>query len=98
MMNESFTATPYGPYRTSSELPPSVRRRLPPHAQEVFRATYNRCLEEYEDVEHARRMAWGAVARGYRERQDGTWVAVTAAPETDQPPAEFFQPRRRRAL
>ena len=98
MTNESVVANPYGPYPSSSDLPPSVRRRLPPDAQEVFRAAYNRCLQEYEDVEHAGRMAWGAVARGYRESQDGTWVARTGDPETDQAPAEFLQPRRRRAV
>ena len=98
MTNESVAATPYGPFPSSSALPPSVQRRLPPHAQEVFRTAYNRCLEEYEDVEHARRIAWGAVARSYREGQDGRWVARTGDPEIDNAPAEFFQPRRRRAL
>ena len=98
MTHESFAENPYGPYPTNSELPASVRRRLPTHAQEVFRAAYNRCLGEYQDVEHARRIAWGAVGRGHRERPDGIWVARTGDPETDQSPAEFFQPRRRRAI
>ncbi len=98
MTDESRAGNPYGHYPSNSELPPSIRRRLPPPAQDVFRGAYNRSLEDFGDVEHARRMAWGALMHGHRERPDGTWVARTGNPETDQPPAEFVQPRRRRAM
>ena len=97
MSEQSFVGMVYGPYSTRSELPASVRRRLTLEAQEVFREAYNRCVATYQDVEHGRRMAWAAVERGFRETQDGTWVRRTGDPETDQAPAEFFQPRRRRA-
>jgi len=98
MTHELSTENPYGPFATNADLPVSVKNRLPAHAQEVFRGAYNRCLEEFGDVEHARRMAWGSVSRLFREKSDGTWVARTGDPDIDQPPAEFFQPRRRRAV
>jgi len=97
MTGESVLSNPYGPYPSNSQLPPSVQRRLPRQAQEVFRGAYNRCLQQFEDVEHARRTAWAAVERLFRETPDGTWVVRTGDPDTDQPAMEFIQPRRRRA-
>lgn len=82
MSDETCRGLPYGPYPTNFDLPPSIQRRLPQHAQEVFRETYNRYLQEYQDVEHARRKGWDAVKRGYQEKPDGSWVTRTGDPET----------------
>ena len=82
MSNETYTGSPYGPYSTTSDLPPSLQRRLPQPAQEVFRDAYNRCLQEHHDVEYARRQAWAAVARGYQENPDGSWVTREGDLET----------------
>lgn len=82
MSDETCTRLPYGPYPTNSDLPASIQRRLPQHAQEVFREAYNRCLQEYQDVEHARRKGWDAVKGGYQEEPDGNWVTRTGDLET----------------
>jgi len=29
------------PYRSSTELPPSIRSHLPPHAQDIYREAFN---------------------------------------------------------
>jgi len=61
------------PYSTNEALPASVRRNLPPHAQDVFRETFNAALERYRDDATAFRVAWAAVKRTY-EKVDGAWV------------------------
>jgi cation transport regulator len=82
MSDETCRGSPFGPYSINSDLPPSIQRRLPHHAQAVFREAYNRCLQEHQDVEHARRKAWAAVKRGYQTKPDGNWVTRTGDPET----------------
>ena len=55
------------PYRTLDELPPAVRR-LPSHAQEIFRAAFNSAWDEYAaDEERAFRVAWAAVKQRYHK-------------------------------
>jgi cation transport regulator len=67
------------PYPTNDDLPVSLRQRLPPHAQEIFRAAFNHAWDEYrgrsdrEAVAH--RVAWAAVKRRYRNAGDH-WVAI----------------------
>ena len=98
MNRQSATTTPYGPYPENSDLPPSVQRRLPPQAQEVFRKAYNRALQVHEDVEHARRVAWTAVGRGYQEKADGTWVKRTDDADLGWSLADLRRPGSRNAL
>ena len=56
------------PYTTTADLPPAVRH-LPPHAQEIFLATFNNAWETYADrgpqaqEEIAFRVAWAAVKK-----------------------------------
>lgn len=60
------------PYRSTRELPESVRDHLPEHAQEIYQSAYNSAWDEYgEDEERAHRVAWGAVKRDY-EKDDGS--------------------------
>jgi cation transport regulator len=61
------------PYRAIEDLPKSVKNHLPKHAQEIFRATFNSALKEYDDEESAFRVAWSAVKRDYEKGQDGNW-------------------------
>jgi cation transport regulator len=65
------------PYGSNDDLPVSIRRRLPPHAQDIFRATFNSAWEGYGESELreeiAHRIAWAAVKRRYSKR-DGEWV------------------------
>jgi cation transport regulator len=67
------------PYAFNEDLPPSVRRHLPPHAQDIFRSAFNSAWESYigseptrlEEIAH--RVAWAAVKRRYRRVGD-SWV------------------------
>ena len=62
------------PYATLDDLPPAARR-LPVHAQEIFRAAFNNAWGEYGgDEETAFRVAWAAVKQRYQKRGE-YWVA-----------------------
>ena len=69
------------PYLTNADLPPAMRRRLPPHAQDIFRSAFNNAWASYgarepwrrEEIAH--RVAWAAVKRRYR-RSGSIWVPI----------------------
>jgi cation transport regulator len=67
------------PYQSNAELPPRVRDRLPPHAQDIFREAFNHAWVEYandprgEEVPY--RIAWAAVKRRYRKIGE-SWVPI----------------------
>jgi cation transport regulator len=67
------------PYATNDDLPPSIRRHLPSHAQDIFRAAFNSAWDSYRESESVRleevanRVAWAAVKRRYC-KMDGQWV------------------------
>lgn len=66
------------PYRRDEELPPAIRRALPPHAREIYRAAFNSAWEQQaesgtQDEAAVHRIAWGAVKRQYH-KVDGMWV------------------------
>jgi cation transport regulator len=69
------------PYDTNEDLPPPVRRALPPHAQDIFRSAFNAAWESYGGREHTRReeiahrVAWTAVKRQYR-KAGSTWLPL----------------------
>ncbi len=69
------------PYAENRDLPESVRRHLPPRAQDIYRQAFNRAWTTYasridrEQVCH--RVAWAAVKRVY-ERVGGQWMAKDA--------------------
>jgi cation transport regulator len=64
------------PYAATTELPPPIRKYLPQHAQEIYRAAFNEAYDHYgaahEDTAH--RIAWAAVKRHYVRRGTGIWV------------------------
>lgn len=66
------------PYAANSDLPASVRSHLPAHAQNIYRAAFNRAYSDYDGdprrEEIAHRIAWAAVKKGY-VKADGDWVA-----------------------
>lgn len=66
------------PYGSNTDLPPSVRSHLPPHAQDIFRAAFNAAYAAHADdprqEEAAFRIAWAAVKRVYMKIGD-TWIA-----------------------
>jgi cation transport regulator len=57
------------PYRTNDDLPPSVRRHLPDHAQDIYREAFNHAyaahVGETQQEERAHRIAWAAVKHSY---------------------------------
>ena len=67
------------PYASNDDLPLSVRRHLPLHAQDIFRAAFNNAWQTYgvsepwrrEEIAH--RVAWAAVKKRYRKAGDD-WV------------------------
>ena len=67
------------PYPTIEDLPESLRRNLPQHAQEIFRAAFNNAWDRYRALppaaleERAHRIAWAAVKRSYRKAGE-IWV------------------------
>ncbi|HEY9623339.1 MAG TPA: ChaB family protein [Crinalium sp.] len=63
------------PYEHIKDLPESVEKHLPKHAQEIFLAAFNSAEEEYRDEERAFRVAWSAVKHKYQKGDDGNWHA-----------------------
>ncbi len=67
------------PYRTTDDLPESVRAQLPHHAQEIYVAAFNNAWRDHagdqdgEAIVH--RIAWAAVKRRYRKAGD-VWVPI----------------------
>ena len=61
------------PYASNEQLPLSVRRHLPAHAQDVFREAWNHAFARHHDEATAFRIAWSAVKRQY-VRVDGAWL------------------------
>jgi cation transport regulator len=66
------------PYASNAELPLALRRALPDHAQDIYRAAFNHAFADHANdlrqEEAARRIAWAAVKRSY-VKVDGEWVA-----------------------
>jgi cation transport regulator len=57
------------PYRSNADLPPSLRRHLPDHAQDIYQEAFNHAYEAHvggpRQEEAAYRIAWAAVKRSY---------------------------------
>jgi cation transport regulator len=66
------------PYDSNDALPDSVRRHLPVHAQDIYRAAFNRAFADHtgdpRQEEAAHRIAWAAVKRSY-VKVGGSWIA-----------------------
>jgi cation transport regulator len=65
------------PYAVNEDLPPSVRRHLPEHAQDIYREAFNHAYAAHagdarrEEASH--RIAWAAVKRAYVKIED-EWI------------------------
>jgi cation transport regulator len=62
------------PYQELDDLPDSVKRNLPKHAREIYRAAYNSAEEQYGEEDRAHRVAWSAVEQKYEKNENGEWV------------------------
>lgn len=62
------------PYATNADLPQTVSRHLPPHAQDIYRAAFNHAFAAHRgdlrQEEAAHRIAWSAVKRSYQKVGD----------------------------
>ena len=67
------------PYATNDDLPSALKRHLPFHAQDIFRASFNAAWERYGSAEASRReeiahrIAWAAVKKRYRKSGEN-WI------------------------
>jgi len=72
------------PYKTITDLPPSVKNHLPDHAQEIYMKAFNSAWDQYADPstrrgnetreEVAHKVAWSAVENTYeKDEQSGNW-------------------------
>ena len=65
------------PYATNADLPPSVRRHLPEHAQDIYREAFNHAFAAHSgdprQDEASHRIAWAAVKRSY-VKAGSEWV------------------------
>jgi cation transport regulator len=64
------------PYATNAQLPDRIRKYLPQHAQDIFRAAFNAAYERYgpRNEDRAFRIAWGGVKQNYVQLSAGIWV------------------------
>ncbi len=62
------------PYENLADLSDSVRRNLPKHAQEIYRAAFNSAEDQYGEESRAHRVAWSAVENKYEKNDKGDWV------------------------
>ena len=73
------------PYRSNSDLPPSVQAHVPPHTQDIYREAFNHAFAAHvgdpRQEEAAHRIAWAAVKRSYVKV--GGSSAGSAAAEID---------------
>lgn len=65
------------PYQVNADLPPSVRRHLPDHAQDIYREVFNHAYAahagEANREQRAHMIAWAAVKRSY-VNAGGQWA------------------------
>lgn len=70
------------PYRSNQDLPPSLQRALPEHAQDIYRQAFNHAFAAHagsaRQEEAAHRIAWAAVKRTYA-KVGGVWVRRSSA-------------------
>lgn len=62
------------PYEELDDLPYSVKRNLPEHAREIYRAAYNSAEEQYDEESREHPVAWSAVEQRYEKNEEGEWV------------------------
>lgn len=72
------------PYSKNSDLPDSVKGKLPEHAQDIYREAFNSAYQEYRDPEKRRgnmsleevahAVAWKAVEKVFTKDDSGKWV------------------------
>lgn len=63
------------PYKSNGDLPESITKHLPDHAQTIFRKAFNSAYEQYNgEEERVFKIAWAAVKKEYEKNEKGMWV------------------------
>jgi len=62
------------PYKQITQLPDSVKKNLPKHAQEIYKEAFNSAEDQYGEEDRAHRVACSAVEQKYEKNQNGDWV------------------------
>ena len=68
------------PYKKNADLPERVKSKLPKHAQDIYRETFNNSVERYKNPskrqskaqpkeQAAHRTAWNAVKKKYEKNK-----------------------------
>lgn len=74
------------PYNNLQDLPDSVKRNLPKHAQEIYLKAFNSAWNQYQDPKKRRegsqektahRVAWSAVEKKYFKDKNEKWKPKT---------------------
>jgi cation transport regulator len=76
------------PYKNELDLPDSVQKALPEHAQKIYLEAFNNAWEEYKNPEDrigdasreetAHKVAWSAVKKTYgKDERSGIWKKKT---------------------
>jgi cation transport regulator len=70
------------PYKSTTDLPDTVRDKLPAHAQEIYKEAFNSAFDEYKErgddgrEATAHKVAWAAVKKKYeKDEKTGDWKA-----------------------
>ena len=71
------------PYKSTVQLPVSVKNALPRHAQSIYKEAFNHAWQQYEDPDERRndasreevshRVAWSAVKDKFEKGDDDLW-------------------------
>lgn len=71
------------PFPTVATLPPTLRKILPKHAQDIYKEAFSHAYDQYKNPddrrgdegreEVAHKVAWSAVKRVYQRGTDGNW-------------------------
>ncbi|MBP6892084.1 ChaB family protein [Candidatus Babeliales bacterium] len=62
------------PYEVNADLPDSIKKSLPEHAQSIFRKVFNSALNQYGNEEQAFKVAWAVVKKEYEKDDQGHWI------------------------
>lgn len=72
------------PYTSTHDLPDTVRKNLPHHAQEIYHKAFNSAWDQYDlpqerrgsddREETAHKVAWAAVKNSYEKNDYDIWV------------------------
>ncbi|WP_082641024.1 ChaB family protein [Sinorhizobium sp. GL28] len=75
------------PYASNNDLPASLRRVLPGHAQDIYREVFNHAFVSHQSdprrEEASHRIAWGAVKRQY-VKVGNRWFARAATNDQEE--------------